>query len=228
MGNTYVVADIHGRRDAFYEMLDKINFKADDKMYILGDVLDRGPDGLKLLLEIMDMKNVEMIIGNHEQMALEYFKNGDFDNEEATFWRVVNGGQATYEEWRNLTNYQQEKVINFIEHLPTHKIFHFADFKYCLVHAGLIPMRHMKVEELIKQQENKLTWVREQFFQAKTEFEDATVIAGHTPTECIDPKFKGRIWYKADTQDRFVIDCGAEVLGCLRFGDWKEFYIKTK
>ena len=46
---SYVVADIHGEADRFYAMLEKIQFSDIDMMYILGDVIDRGPDGIKLL-----------------------------------------------------------------------------------------------------------------------------------------------------------------------------------
>ena len=40
----YCISDIHGKRDAFYEMLKKINFKEEDHLYVLGDVIDRGKD----------------------------------------------------------------------------------------------------------------------------------------------------------------------------------------
>lgn len=223
---TYVISDIHGRREEFYEMLVKIEFDKNDKLYILGDVVDRGPDGLALLLEIMDMTNVEMIIGNHEQMALEHFKTEDFEGYEATHWRIVNGGHPTYQEWRQLTEVQKNKVVDFITHLPTHKILHINGCKYCLVHGGLIPIAGFTVEELIKQQEKKLTWTREAFYGAKTRFEDCVVIAGHTPTENIDQKFKGHIWGGVGMyQDRILIDCGATILGCLRLEDREVFYV---
>ena len=39
----YVVSDIHGEDDRFHAMLQKINFSKEDTLYILGDVVDRGP-----------------------------------------------------------------------------------------------------------------------------------------------------------------------------------------
>ena len=39
----YVIADIHGENNKFIELLDKIKLKDEDTLYILGDVLDRGP-----------------------------------------------------------------------------------------------------------------------------------------------------------------------------------------
>lgn len=68
----YVMSDIHGEADRFHAMLEKIQFTADDTLYILGDVIDRGPEGISLLLEIMEMPNVVMLLGNHEYMMLQY------------------------------------------------------------------------------------------------------------------------------------------------------------
>lgn len=52
--STYVMADIHGEIDRFHEMLEKINFSAADQLYIVGDVIDRGAEGVEILLEIID------------------------------------------------------------------------------------------------------------------------------------------------------------------------------
>lgn len=55
---TYVISDIHGMYSKFIELLNKIKLKDMDTLYILGDVLDRGPDPIKTLLKIMSMPNV--------------------------------------------------------------------------------------------------------------------------------------------------------------------------
>ena len=44
---TYVISDIHGQFDAFMKLIEKIEFGYDDEMYILGDVIDRGPQSLE-------------------------------------------------------------------------------------------------------------------------------------------------------------------------------------
>lgn len=56
--STYVMADIHGEIDRYHAMLDLINFSADDQLYIIGDIIDRGSEGLTILQEIMDKGNV--------------------------------------------------------------------------------------------------------------------------------------------------------------------------
>lgn len=41
----YAVGDIHGCYSQYKEILEKIRFSDEDTLYVLGDVLDRGPDG---------------------------------------------------------------------------------------------------------------------------------------------------------------------------------------
>lgn len=48
--STYVMSDIHGCFDEFMQMLDLISFGSADELYVLGDVIDRGPEPIKCLL----------------------------------------------------------------------------------------------------------------------------------------------------------------------------------
>lgn len=45
----YVMSDIHGNYKKFRLMLERIDFKEEDTLYILGDVIDRGTKGLSIL-----------------------------------------------------------------------------------------------------------------------------------------------------------------------------------
>ena len=71
----YVMGDIHGEADRFHAMLEKIHFSEEDTLILLGDVIDRGPDGIKILSDMMKRKNVVMFMGNHELMMLDALKN---------------------------------------------------------------------------------------------------------------------------------------------------------
>lgn len=62
----YVMSDLHGCYDKYLRMLEQIHLGDNDTLYILGDVIDRGKDGVKILLDMMNKKNVHPIIGNHE------------------------------------------------------------------------------------------------------------------------------------------------------------------
>ena len=66
----YVTSDLHGSFKEFKELLKLINFNDDDYMYILGDVIDRGDEPIELIRYIMNSPNIELLMGNHEYMAM--------------------------------------------------------------------------------------------------------------------------------------------------------------
>ena len=66
----YVMSDIHGQKRRFDSVMKQINLQPDDTLYILGDVIDRNSDGIKILRQIMAMPNAKMLLGNHELMMM--------------------------------------------------------------------------------------------------------------------------------------------------------------
>lgn len=64
----FACSDIHGNFEVYMKVINKLS--ENDKLYIIGDVIDRGADGIKILLDIMKRDNVEFILGNHEWMLL--------------------------------------------------------------------------------------------------------------------------------------------------------------
>ena len=68
----YVISDLHGYPfERFLELLEKAAFSAEDTLYVLGDVIDRGDDGVRYLLWMQQQKNAVLIMGNHEDMMLK-------------------------------------------------------------------------------------------------------------------------------------------------------------
>ena len=49
----YCMSDLHGERALFERMLERIRFSDGDRLYIIGDVIDRRPDGVDLLERII-------------------------------------------------------------------------------------------------------------------------------------------------------------------------------
>ena len=70
----YVMSDIHGCYDEYIKLLDLIHFNDKDTLYVLGDVIDRGPYSIKVLQHMMMYSNIIPIIGNHEYMAIIVLK----------------------------------------------------------------------------------------------------------------------------------------------------------
>ena len=70
----YAMSDLHGCYDKYKKMLEKINLSENDTLYILGDIVDRGKDGIKILLDMMRQKNIVPLIGNHDFTAYSVLK----------------------------------------------------------------------------------------------------------------------------------------------------------
>ena len=67
----YVISDLHGYSpDDLEELLSSAGFSERDFCFILGDVIDRGEEGARLLEWLLYQPNVELILGNHESMLL--------------------------------------------------------------------------------------------------------------------------------------------------------------
>jgi serine/threonine protein phosphatase 1 len=65
----YVTADLHGNFTGFIKLLESISLKEHDTLYVLGDVVDRGPQPLELLMDMACRPNVIPILGNHDYVA---------------------------------------------------------------------------------------------------------------------------------------------------------------
>ena len=63
--SVYCISDMHGRKDLFDEMMEKIKFSRFDHLYVLGDSIDRG-GGLELFNYLLSQKNIHVLAGNHE------------------------------------------------------------------------------------------------------------------------------------------------------------------
>ena len=66
----YAVSDIHGCYNKYIQLLDRIDLRPSDTLYALGDMIDRGPDGLKILRDMSMRPNIVPFLGNHEYAAL--------------------------------------------------------------------------------------------------------------------------------------------------------------
>lgn len=232
---TYVISDIHGMYNKFTELLNKIKLKDTDTLYILGDVLDRGPDPIKTLLKIMSMPNVICMLGNHEDMALDclkFFMTTEITEqslagvseemlENLVTWQY-NGSKTTIDGFRALDRAKQQEVIDFIEDMPEIEEISVAGQKYLLVHGGLgdfypgKPIESYTIEELI--------WASAEYDIQY--FDDTYVVTGHTPTQGIPGNLRPGYVYRQN--NHIAIDCGAVRrsgrLAAIRLDDGKEFY----
>lgn len=224
----YVMSDIHGCYDKYIQMLEKISFSDSDILYILGDVVDRGPNGIKILLDIEKRENVFLFMGNHDYQAgillsnLKLFEDKNCPEELASVYELwfSDGGKPTYEEYLQLSKAEQKKVLKVIKNALISKEIEVGGKKFLLAHT--VP----EVDIICDYEE----WNVEHYTTGEQDhneiyFDDMYIVTGHTPTEYIDSNYKGKIWIG---NNNVAIDCGAafgDVLGCLCLDTMKEFYV---
>ncbi len=230
----YVTSDLHGYPlDKFKAMLESVNFSQDDFLYILGDVIDRGTDGISLLRWIMLQPNVELLLGNHEAMMLA----SDFVFEEITEksisdltgtklgiysnW-VANGGQPTLDALRTLRPKQIEYILDYLRDCPLYEVLTVNGRDFLLTHSGLGNFSYNK--KLSEYTETDLLWSRPSL--TARYFDDITIVFGHTPTLYYGNEYKGKA---AKTETWINIDVGAATglpPMLLRLDDMQEFYFE--
>ena len=123
---SFVCGDIHGQYDLFLQMLEEIKFQDEDHLYILGDMIDRGPKSMEVLLDVMKRKNVTCLIGNHELMMHDFLT--DSDSYTASAWIMeANGGKNNENAFRALSSKDQTAVMEFIDGLYLQKEVKIGD-----------------------------------------------------------------------------------------------------
>jgi serine/threonine protein phosphatase 1 len=74
-GKDYVVGDLHGCFDLLQRVLNEVEFDTTlDRLFSVGDLIDRGPDSLKCL-ELLAEPWFYAVMGNHESLMLEFFQS---------------------------------------------------------------------------------------------------------------------------------------------------------
>ena len=210
----YVASDIHGFLGKYYDFIDSSNFSDDDVFYIIGDVIDRGPDGVRILLDIMQRQNVILIKGNHEHMLLPTLKELAYSDPISQNEIIMTdiaicpiGQRETLTEFCRLSREEQYRVIDYLESLKLYEIISVNDQKYLLVHAGLPDFEEMgELEDMWDMDfftEEELLF-GQHWYEVK-HFTDTIVIVGHQPTRFIDGAESDKIYRCGDSIN---VDCG--------------------
>jgi serine/threonine protein phosphatase 1 len=67
---TIVIGDIHGCYAELQKLLAAVHLTADDRLISLGDIVDRGPDSVKVYDFLRQRPNTIVLMGNHERKHL--------------------------------------------------------------------------------------------------------------------------------------------------------------
>lgn len=123
---TIVIGDVHGMLEELRALVDKLNPGADDRLFFLGDLVDKGPDSLGVLRFVRDL-GASVVCGNHEESALRLFDKAT----KAGTWDGIK--KADKEPWlRDLTP-------DLVDWMRTFPLFIRPLDGVLLVHGGLLP-----------------------------------------------------------------------------------------
>lgn len=84
LGKDYVIGDLHGCYHLLERLLTEVQFNpTQDRLFAVGDLIDRGPESLRCL-QLLQEPWFFAVMGNHEQMLLEFFLSYIFERNPAT------------------------------------------------------------------------------------------------------------------------------------------------
>lgn len=174
-GKIFIVGDVHGCLEMLQRLIDKIEWNpSNDRLIFIGDYIDRGENSKGVVDFILKLKKnsplVQCLIGNHEQMFLDYLSGVDSQS------FMLNGGLLT------LKSYNEEKLRSEDPLIPSSHLDFFSsllpmiELEQCyVVHAGFRP--NIRLED---QNHVDMIWIRDEFIYSDYDFGEV-VIFGHTP-----------------------------------------------
>lgn len=179
---TFTIGDIHGGYKALVQCIARSGFKfEEDKLIVLGDVCDGWPDTRQCIDLLLQIKNLVLIMGNHDFWVLEWALNGD----EPVIW-VEQGGLSTLQSYDNKTPSKEH-----IDFLKSGTPLYIDDKNRAFVHGGFDRKKDPR-----EQDQQVLMWDRDLIQVAcnlskqggdkpkkLTEFEE--VFLGHTPVSSL-------------------------------------------
>jgi len=197
-----VISDIHGHYNHLKNLLKKVNFSEDDILFILGDMVEKGPSSIKTLRYIMKLcenYNVYPLIGNVDETRLLWLDPNSKNSEKVfeyiqrmkKYWassffldmcdelNIEINNPKDIQNAREQINVKFEKELNFIRSLPTI----IETQKYIFVHGG-VPSD--KVEDLAGTDAHQ--YLKNDAFMEKGLKFNKYIVVGHWPVTLYSDK----------------------------------------
>jgi len=143
----FVIGDIHGRVCALKEVLKKCKFDYEvDRLIVLGDIADGGYDTAEVIEELLKIKDLIYIIGNHDEWFMNHIKTGWADE----VW-IQQGGantlraygakvkEADYVSDRSRLDTRNLKIPVTHQHFFNSGKYYYILDNMAFVHGGFFP-----------------------------------------------------------------------------------------
>lgn len=231
---TYVIGDIHGNKEKYDAMLQKLSPKDTDAVFVLGDVIDIGDDGIAILQDMMYRANVYPVLGEHEYMAKKLLpiiaEKGSaekaleaLEGEEKELlekW-IDSKSEKTIADFLSLDDEGREAILDYLTEFAPYEELEEGGKTFVLAHAGINGFEEDKPLE---------DYEEEDFVFAKTDYgkiyyADKYLVTAHMPTVAIGKEFAGKVYSK---KRHIALDCGAAYGGRLAavcLNPLKVFYV---
>ncbi len=232
---TYCISDIHGCYAEYLKALELIKFNDDDTLYVLGDCVDRGPEPMELLLDMMSRPNVIPLCGNHDFVAASMLRTlnreiteDNYDKliteeflEDLAAW-IEEGGETTLNGFKKLSKEQRTDILEYFMDFTFYEEVKVNGKQFVMVHGGLEPFN--PDYELDDYSPDEIMFSRADL--NRVYLEDKFTVTGHTPTPGV-PGNNGTI---IKQNNHIAIDCGCIsgynlAVYCLDTGE--EFYVSS-
>ena len=105
---------------------------------MIGDAIDRGEDGIRILQYIKEHKNMDLLIGNHEFMMLNSVDpNGEdkCNGYDSDLWLYGNGGTKTYAQYERLSTKERQSLLFWMNRRYVIKTLEIDGTPFCLTHS---------------------------------------------------------------------------------------------
>ena len=118
---SFIIGDVHGCFAELEQLLEKLPKSNEDKLYFVGDLIDKGPDSVKVLKLVGNLK-AKVVKGNHEVEFLDYV---EFEER----------GHACFEQIKRDLGDDLQDYLDWMESWP----YFYEEKDFIVVHAGLNP-----------------------------------------------------------------------------------------
>lgn len=194
MNKVYACTDLHGMLN-LWQQIDEYMDES-DTLYFLGDAIDRGPDGMKIMKSLLTDSRVVYIMGNHENFICDempYLLSDNYIHASFGDWGR-NGGIATIHSLQDEEYEAQKWLYSKILELPRETTYINKKGQIIhMTHAGNTPSQTEKDWQQKEGIRNAFLWNRNHFFDEwPQEFENWYEVHGHTPVQILLSKLEYR------------------------------------
>lgn len=167
-GNRWVIGDVHGCAKTFASLLLRIEAKEEDQIFLLGDLINKGPSSAEVLNTVSRMINtghhIYIVMGNHELNLIKHKENPKHPT------------AFLAEDLLNWLKVPKKKYIKLLSDLP----YYYELPGHFLVHAGFDLKDE---EELHYDKEFERYEEMTRLKNKKKKWQGKTIIHGHRPKD---------------------------------------------